>query len=126
MIYYQDYDTIASTSGFTDLLSQGILLDNYNALTHPSQPNYVSIAGGANYGVNSDSFFNIPANVKTIFDLLENKGLTWKLYQEDIPSTGYTGAKSGEYVRKHNPAISYQSISKNATRTKNIVSGKKI
>jgi hypothetical protein len=98
-------------------------LNNYNGLTHPSQPNYVSIAGGTNYGVVNDNVYNIPANVKTIFDLLEKQGLTWKLYQEDIPSVGYTG-NSGEYARKHNPAVSYKSISSNATRSKNIVGGK--
>ncbi|KAG0951935.1 hypothetical protein G6F32_004720 [Rhizopus arrhizus] len=118
----QDYDVVAKTSGFTNLQKYGILLDNYNALTHPSQPNYVASAGGSNYGITDDSTSTISASVKTIFDLLEKAGLTWKLYQEDIPSVGWTGTRSGLYVRKHNPAVSYASINKNSTRLKNIVS----
>lgn len=115
---------VAKTPGFTNLQKYGILLNNYNALTHPSQPNYVAAAGGTNYGITDDNSKNIPANVKTIFDLLENAGLTWKLYQEDIPSVGWTGTRSGLYVRKHNPAVSYASINKNSTRLQNIVPGK--
>ncbi|ORE06439.1 phosphoesterase-domain-containing protein [Rhizopus microsporus var. microsporus] len=117
----QDFDVVAKTPGFTNLQKYGILLNNYNALTHPSQPNYVAAAGGTNYGITDDKSKNIPANVKTIFDLLENAGLTWKLYQEDIPSVGWTGTRSGLYVRKHNPAVSYASINKNSTRLQNIV-----
>ncbi|KAL9553289.1 hypothetical protein MBANPS3_003348 [Mucor bainieri] len=117
----QDYSTIAKTAGFTNLLKEGILLTNFNAVTHPSEPNYVAAAGGDNFGINNDDYYNIPANISSIFDLLENKGLTWKVYQEDIPSVGYTGYKAGNYVRKHNPAVIFDSVGLNATRSKNIV-----
>lgn len=33
-----------------------------------------------------------------------------------MPSAGYQGASSGGYVRKHNPLISFDSVSKNSTR----------
>jgi len=122
----QDYSTIAKTSGFTNLLKEGILLNNFNAITHPSEPNYVAAAGGDNFGINNDDYYNIPANISSIFDLLENKGLTWKVYQEDIPSVGYTGYKAGNYVRKHNPAVIFDSVGLNATRSKNIVGGMRI
>ena len=99
-------------------------MTNYNAITHPSQPNYIASAAGSNLGVVTDSNYNIPASVKTIYDLIENKGLTWKLYQENLPSPGFTGATApGSYVRKHNPAISFDSIRLNADRAKNIVDG---
>jgi hypothetical protein len=53
------------------------------------------------------------------------QGLKWKTYQEDLPSVGYTGftAHNGSYVRKHNPAIIYDSIGLNATRSANVVPG---
>jgi acid phosphatase len=54
---------------------------------------------------------------------LEKKGLTWKVYQEDIPSVGYTGFKAGQYVRKHNPAVIFDSVAENPKRVKNIVPG---
>lgn len=107
-------------------MSQGILLTNFNAITHPSEPNYVAAVGGSNYGINNDDYYNIPANVPTVVDLLEKKGLTWKVYQQDIPSVGFTGYKAGNYVRKHNPVVIYDSVGLNATRLKNIVGGKLI
>ncbi|KAG1163105.1 hypothetical protein G6F37_001529 [Rhizopus arrhizus] len=118
-----DFKTISNVPGFTNLQKHGILLDNYNAITHPSQPNYVASTGGSNFGIITDAYYNILANTLSIFDLLEDKGLTWRLYQEDIPSIGYTGYEAENYVRKHNPAVSYDSIGLNATRLQNIVSG---
>jgi hypothetical protein len=49
--------------------------------------------------------------------------LGWKAYQEDLPSPGYTGytAHNGSYVRKHDPAIIFDSIGLNATRAANVV-----
>lgn len=117
----QDFDVVSKVAGFTNLLKKGILLDNFNAITHPSEPNYVAAGGGSTFGINNDDYYNIPASIKTIYDLLENKGLTWKVYQEDIPSVGYTGYKSGTYVRKHNPAVIFDSVGLNATRLQNIV-----
>lgn len=117
----QDFDVVAKVPGFANLVKEGILLDNFNAVTHPSEPNYVAAAGGSNFGINNDDYYNIPASIKTIYDLLENKGLTWKVYQEDIPSVGYTGYKAGNYVRKHNPAVIFDSVGLNATRLQNIV-----
>ncbi|KAI8346381.1 phosphoesterase family-domain-containing protein [Choanephora cucurbitarum] len=117
----QDYDKIASTPDFAKLQSEGILLTNFNALAHPSQPNYIAAAAGDILGVKTDSVYHFSSDKTTIFDLLEKNGLTWKLYQEDIPSVGYTGAKSGNYVRKHNPAISFDAIANNPNRSKNIV-----
>jgi hypothetical protein len=43
------------------------------AITHPSEPNYVAATGGSNFGIDNDDFYNIPANVSSIFDLLEAK-----------------------------------------------------
>ncbi|KAI9280824.1 phosphoesterase family-domain-containing protein [Umbelopsis sp. AD052] len=118
-----DYETASTLPDYQALAAQGILLNNTYAITHPSEPNYVAATGGSNFGIDNDDFYNIPANVSTIFDLLENKGLQWKAYQEDLPSVGYTGFKAhnGSYVRKHNPAIIYDSIGLNATRAANVV-----
>ncbi|KAI8884110.1 phosphoesterase-domain-containing protein [Backusella circina FSU 941] len=116
-----DFETVNNNSDFRSLVKEGILLDNYNAITHPSEPNYVAVAGGSNFGIDNDDYYNIPANISSIYDLLEKKGLTWKVYQEDIPSVGFTGYLEGEYVRKHNPAIIFDSVGLNETRRQNVV-----
>jgi acid phosphatase len=85
-------------------------------------PNYAAAISGDYYGLNHDSKINIPSNVATLVDLLEDKGISWAEYQEDMPSVGFTGdyknPKNGRnmYVRKHNPAVLYDSIAQNAGR----------
>ncbi|KAI8083063.1 phosphoesterase family-domain-containing protein [Halteromyces radiatus] len=119
----QDFDVVNALPTWQKLAKEGILLDNFNAITHPSEPNYVAAAGGSNFGIDNDDYYNIPKNITTVYDLLEKKGLTWKVYQEDIPSVGFTGFKEGQYVRKHNPAVIFDSVAQNPNRVKNIVPG---
>jgi phosphatidylinositol-3-phosphatase len=35
------------------------------------------------------------------------QGMTWRSYQEDLPSAGYAGVSWLEYVRRHNPIINF-------------------
>ncbi|CZR55787.1 related to phosphate-repressible acid phosphatase precursor [Phialocephala subalpina] len=57
--------------------------------------------------------------MKTIIDLLEDVDISWSLYQEDIPYTGSGGNwinhgnRANNYVRKHNPLMSYDSVTSN-------------
>jgi len=56
--------------------------------------------------MNNDNLNNVPANVSTVADLLESKGISWAEYQEDMPSTGFQGLQfptsgASDYVRKH-------------------------
>ena len=110
---------------------QGVLLENYFGVTHPSEPNYVASISGDNFGMDNDNFNSIPQNVSTIVDLLEARGISWGEYQEDMPYTGFEGyawlnqtTHANDYVRKHNPAVIYQandsperlSVIKNFTR----------
>ncbi|KAF8629451.1 hypothetical protein AX15_003445 [Amanita polypyramis BW_CC] len=121
----EDFATINTLPQFQAIAEQGIVLTNYNGITHPSEPNYVASVAGTNFGINDDGYYDIPANQSSVFDLLEKKGLTWKSYNEDIPAPGWTGysAKNGSYVRKHNPAIIFDSIGLNQTRSANVVPG---
>lgn len=86
-------------------------LTNYYAITHPSQPNYVAAAGGSTFKVRGDGFERIGADTKTVVDLLDGKGVSWSLYQEDMPYSGFEGSwknqKNGanDYVRKHKCAF---------------------
>lgn len=85
-------------------------------VTHPSQPNYVAAVGGDTFGLDDNDKHSIPANISTVVDLLDTKDISWAEYQEDMPSVGYQGSEWEEYVRKHNPLISYESVYKNSTR----------
>lgn len=109
------------------LAERGITLTNYWALTHPSEPNYIASVSGDTFGLDKDSFITIPSNISTVIDLLEIENITWGEYQEDLPYSGFQGltfsshdnsAKS--YVRKHNPLISFDSITNNSSRLSKI------
>ena len=96
-----------------------------SGVTHPSEPNYIAAIGGDYFGMDNDKANAVPSNVSTIVDLLEDKGISWAEYQEDMPYSGFQGASysttgGNDYVRKHNPAIIYDSVAKSPERSANI------
>jgi acid phosphatase len=118
-----DYDLAAGDPNLAWLAKKGISLTNYYAVTHPSMPNYAAAISGDYYGINHDNMVNIPSNISTLVDLLEDKGVSWGEYQEDMPSIGFEGfsyknQKTGanDYVRKHNPAVLYDSVAQESDR----------
>lgn len=77
-----DYDLAIGDPNLAALAKKGISLTNKFAVTHPSMPNYAAAVSGDYYGVNHDDMINIPSNVSTVVDLLEEKGISWGEYQE--------------------------------------------
>ncbi|KAJ9627067.1 hypothetical protein H2203_003528 [Taxawa tesnikishii (nom. ined.)] len=109
-----DYDKAVGDPNLAWLAQKGITLTNYFGVTHPSEPNYVASHGGDNFGMDNDNFNRIASNVSSLVDLLEDKGVSWSEYQEDMPYSGFEGfawvnqqTKANDYVRKHNPAVIY-------------------
>ncbi|KAK7943821.1 acid phosphatase [Apiospora aurea] len=117
-----DFDMAAGDPSLSFLATQGVTLTNYHAVTHPSQPNYVAAAGGSTFRVIGDGFYRIGADTKTVVDLLDGKNVSWGVYQEDMPYSGFEGnwknQKNGanDYVRKHNPLMSYDSVTSDPNR----------
>src|SRR5271170_5415499 len=73
--------------------------------------------------MDNDDFNTIPANVSTVVDLLDTKGISWAEYQENLPYAGFQGFNfsnqvtfNNSYVRKHNPLILFSSVTNNVTR----------
>ena len=99
--------------------------DAYQAVAHPSQPNYLALFSGSTQGVTDDGVHDVRA--ASIADQLEATGRSWRVYAENVPTGCYRGRTSdggadgsGSYARKHEPAISCASISDSATRCANI------
>lgn len=112
-----DYDMAAGDPNFQFFAKKGITLSQNYAVTHPSEPNYMAAVGGDYFGLNGDPFTAVPQNVSSVVDLLDDKGISWGMYQEDMPYSGFEGfgwvnQKNGanDYVRKHNPEILYNSV----------------
>lgn len=89
---------------------------NYEAVTHPSLPNYLALTSGTNAGITDDCNprgGKCTAKVRSIADLLEQSGRSWKMYAEDMPAP--CAAKSSDmYAVKHNPFMYYPGVTDNA------------
>lgn len=123
LISSQDYGKAAADPNMQWLAQYGITLSNYYATTHPSEPNYAAVVSGDNFGMDNDDFNAFPANISTVVDLLDTKGISWAEYQEAMPYAGFQGFNysnqvtfANDYVRKHDPLILYESVTSNATR----------
>ncbi len=122
-----DFDKAAESDGLSYLAKEGITLDNYLAVTHPSEPNYMAAVAGDYFALDDDRFISMPKNVSTVVDLLDTKNISWGEYQEHLPYTGFEGFNfsnqetyANDYVRKHNPLVIYESVTDDKDNLKNI------
>lgn len=114
-----DYVRASQQAFLTDFANRGASLNNMSGITHPSLGNYVAMISGDTFGIKNDD--SIDLDGQHIGDLLEAKGLTWKVYAEDYPGNCFLGATSGNYARKHIPFLSFKNVSTNKKRCANIV-----
>jgi phosphatidylinositol-3-phosphatase len=83
------------------------LATNFYADTHPSLGNYFVLTSGVD--ISDDNSLTPTAcgsacDIPNVFRSLIQSGVSWKVYAEDLPSIGYVGGDSGNYVLRHNPA----------------------
>jgi hypothetical protein len=114
----QDYDIVMGEPYFRRLARRGTLFSRYNAVFHPSYPNYLALVGGKYFGTVGDDQLDIPQSERTIVDLLEGTGHTWRQYAEAYPGGCYRGEEASGplYRRKHVPFLSFDSVAKNPAR----------
>jgi hypothetical protein len=127
----QEYSSIVGSSQapyINSLIARYGLATDFTAVSHPSEPNYVALTSGSTQGIADDGAYNL--NARNLFDQIETSGRTWRAYMQGYPGGCFAGSssgavvdgvgKSGPYVRRHDPAISYTSISGNVSRCANI------
>lgn len=89
---------------------EGMVLEQYHGVAHPSQPNYIAIASGSLAGTSGNSMVTLDRpNLGT---LLPNR---WKVYAEDYPAPSDLAAcnfvtSDGQYVRRHVPFLSFRDV----------------
>src|SRR6266700_1858055 len=74
---------------------------------HPSLPNYLWFEAGTNFGILDD---NNPSDdhqstTNHLVTLLQNAGISWKAYQEDISGTNVPLDYTGGYAPRHDPFV---------------------
>jgi hypothetical protein len=129
------------------LPAMGAMLPNYYGIGHHSLGNYIAVVSGQGPNPQTQADCPVfgefqpgvlgadgqamgsgcvyPSSVKTIADQLQDKGLTWKGYMEDMalgepkecrhPAIGQqddtqTARKTDQYAAKHNPFVYFHSI----------------
>jgi hypothetical protein len=97
------------------------LATRYSGVSDPSEPNYVAMLGGSDFGINSDDPYFFPGhtvNQPNLMSQLDQAGLSWKGYFQGMPYAGYRGycfpAKCNgipdsdtQYVAKHNGIVNF-------------------
>lgn len=109
---------------FKSLAERGTLFKSFSAETRPSQGNYIALVSGSTYNVKSNA--PITLDVSHVGDLLEAKGLSWKVYAESYPGNCYLGAKSGDYARKHVPFLSFKNVQEDSGRCARIANSEEL
>ncbi len=97
---------------------------HFYAETHPSEPNYVAIVGGATFGIADDAPFTAPGHTLDAPNLstqLESRRLTWKGYYESLPETGSLAIRSGLYASKHSGFLNFRSVQQDPKRRDHLV-----
>ena len=113
------YDDAMRQPFLKALARRGALLENFSAVAHPSLPNYIALIAGSTYGITSDD--DVTLDKPHIGDLLDAKGVSWKVYAEGYPGGCFLEARDGDYARKHVPFLSFRNVQSDPARCARIV-----
>jgi len=96
------------------LLPQAAHAENYQNVPglHPSLPNYIWLEAGSNLGVVDDATPSVHrlSTTQHLTALLNNAGVSWKSYQEDISGTNCPLDYVNQYAPRHDPAVYFSDI----------------
>ena len=79
---------------------------------HPSEPNYLWLEAGTNFGITNDNdpAINHQGTTRHLVTLLQNAGISWKTYQEDISGAYVPLTATNAYAPKHNPFVYFDDV----------------
>ena len=126
----EDAITVSKVPYMDSLAKRGVLFRNFYAVAHPSYPNYLALVSGHTFiddkqkarpdpvAYNRSEFGDaqLLIDAPTIADGFEAQHTSWNAFAEDYPVTDQSPArcdftnKSGLYVRKHFPFLSFKAF----------------
>jgi hypothetical protein len=85
--------------------------DNPSAV-HPSEPNYIWLEGGSNFGFTNDDDPSAThvINKPHLATLLNAAGVSWREYAEDISAKTCPVMSTAQYACKHVPFVFFQDV----------------
>jgi phospholipase C len=95
-------------------------LTHYDAVAHPSLPNYIALISGSTQGIKSNCIRCSIAS-RNLADTLELAGKTWKTYAEGLPAPGFKGRRVGWYAKKVNAFLYFRDVASDPRRLARIV-----
>ena len=110
----------ADAPTFATMAQRYARLTQYEAVTHPSLPNYLALVSGSTQGIRSDCTRCI-VDARNLADSFGQAGRSWKTYAEGLPRAGYTGARSGLYAKKHDPFLYFRDVTVSPARRRRVV-----
>jgi hypothetical protein len=80
---------------------------------HPSEPNYIWLEGGTNFGITNNDIGNRISSTNHLVTLLQKSGVSWKSYHEGIDPLIYPIQDAYPYTVRHNPQILFSDVADN-------------
>jgi len=125
-----DYSDVIGSSAmpyFNQLTTQYSLAAQFYAVTHPSLGNYFWMTAGQdpsalaqNPNGDPDQYTGTVSGDNVASEITK-AGMSWKVYAQSLPSTGYTGTDVYPYFKHHNPFVYFDSVLGDPTQLANIV-----
>jgi acid phosphatase len=102
------------------LAANGTLLTHYDAITHPSLPNYIALIAGSALGIHRDCrTCQIPGT--NLIDQLQAARISWKAYYQGLPAAGSSVTSAGAYTKSVDPFLHFSDISTAPARARRVV-----
>jgi hypothetical protein len=105
---------------FDELARRYAELTDYDAIDHPSLPNYLALISGSTHGIENDCSHCV-IDAPNLVDELGAAGKSWKAYFEGLPRPGFTGKWGRRYSKAVNPFVHFGDIVSNPSRLARIV-----
>jgi hypothetical protein len=122
---YADVVGSPSVPYLNGLIAEGVLATNYFANTHPSLPNYLWLTAGAGFYTFDACPETHTVSADNIVREMVAAGITWKSYQESLPSVGFMSCNNGDtstsYAAKHDPFVYFSDVQDDPAQQLNIV-----
>ncbi|MGK4578970.1 alkaline phosphatase family protein [Kitasatospora sp. HPMI-4] len=121
MMENTDYTAVmgdpADTPFIHSLMAQGASMANYHAVYHPSDENYLAVAGGDTYTTGATYWPHINSPGTHLGDRIEAAGKTWKAYEQGMGTPCNTTTQYDSYYEPDDaPFINYTNVSGNPAR----------
>ena len=91
------------------------LATEFYATAHPSLPNYIALTAGSRMAINTNCT-SCSVNGRNLFDQLDTAAISWRGYEQDMPSPCWKGVARLHYVKRHDPMMYYSDITSNRGR----------